>query len=137
MDIWITLCASLLSGLVGVGVSTAYYRRYENRKMKLDLIRRLAGARYQIAGAGVAAGSDGFFSALNEVFVVFHDEPKVIAAIETFRRELGRPGNVENNLPTLFKELFKTVGLKNDYLNDSFILSPFAPGPVLQSAVRR
>lgn len=137
MNIWVTLCSSLLSGLVGIGVSTAYYRRYENRKMKLDLIRRLAATRYQIAGTGVAAGSDGFFSALNELFVVFHDEPRVIAAIETFRKELDRPENVENNIPTLFRELFKSVGLKNDFLNDSIIMKPFTPGPALQAAATR
>lgn len=101
--------------------------------MKLDLLRRLAGARHQVAGAGAITGYDDFFTALNEVFVVFHDEPEVISAIETFRRELGRPQNIENNLPSLFKELFKALGLEQGYLNDSFILRSFTPGPSLQN----
>jgi hypothetical protein len=127
MNIWLTFATSLLSGLIGITVSTFYYRRYENRKMKLDLIRKLAGSRYQVAGGISTWGADSFFTSLNEVFVAFHDERKVIEAIDRLRRDLGHPGNIENNLPTLFKEMFKTVGLKNDYLNDSFILGPFTP----------
>lgn len=129
MNIWLSVATSLLSGLIGVVVSTLYYRRYENRRMKLDLIRKLAGSRYQVAGGISAWGADSFFVSLNEVFVVFHDQPKVVQAIDRLRRELGQPGNIGNNLPAFFKEMFKTVGLRNEYLNDSFILGPFTPPP--------
>ena len=95
--------------------------------MKLDLVRKLAGSRYQVAGGISVWGADSFFTSLNEVFVVFHDQPRVIEAIDRLRRDLGQPMCIEDNLPTLFKEMFKTVGLTNDYLNDSFILGPFTP----------
>lgn len=45
MNIRVTLTSSLLSGIIGVVISTIYHRRYESRKMKLDLIRRLAGEK--------------------------------------------------------------------------------------------
>ena len=44
--IWVTVASSLGSGLIGILVSTYYYRRYERRKVKFDTLRRLAGARY-------------------------------------------------------------------------------------------
>ncbi len=130
-QILLTISASLLSGLFGIFISAWHYRRYENRKMKLDLIRRLAGTRPQIAATGRAVFFDAFFTALNEVFVVFHDEPKVIAAIDTLKRELQVPGRLEENLPRLFRELFTAMGLRHQWLNDQFVMTPFTPGPVL------
>jgi hypothetical protein len=121
----------LLSGIVGIFISAAYYRRYENRRLKLDLIRRLAGTRHQVAAIGDEMSYDAFFTPLNEVFVVFHDEPKVIAALDTFKRELHIPVRQEENLPRLFRALFASMGLRQEWLNDQFIMMPFTPGPVL------
>lgn len=43
VPIWVVFFSSLLSGLVGVIISTYYYLRYEKRKIKLETLRRLAG----------------------------------------------------------------------------------------------
>jgi hypothetical protein len=105
--------------------------------MKLDLVRQLAGTRYQIAPAGSAAEADDFLAALNQIFVVFHDPPKVIAALDAFKRDLGKPNNMAENLPRLFRELFASLGLKYETLSDQFILTPFTQGPVLQTQSKK
>lgn len=66
-----TLISSLLSGIVGVGVSFWFFFRLERHKLKLDLARRLLGHRYSISG-------DDFSCAMNEVIAVFSDSPDVL-----------------------------------------------------------
>jgi len=70
--ILVTIIASLISGLVGVGVSTWYFYKLERHKLKLDLARRLLGNRYSITG-------DAFSCAMNEVIAVFADSQDVLA----------------------------------------------------------
>lgn len=48
MDITITVISSLLSGIIGVGISTWYYRRYESRKQKIELLRKIVGFRFAL-----------------------------------------------------------------------------------------
>ena len=59
-----TVVSSLFSGIIGVLVSSYYYRRYENRKNKFETFKRFMGNRYDLKG-------DAFSQALNEIFVVF------------------------------------------------------------------
>ena len=80
--LWVII-SSLLSGLIGVILSLWYYRRYENRKQKLDTFRRLLGNRFAIAiTEGQESNSEHsrevFFAALNEIVVVFHDSAAVL-----------------------------------------------------------
>lgn len=64
--IWVTILSSLISGIVGVLVSTWYFYKLERHKLKLDLARRLLGNRFSITG-------DAFSCAVNEVIAVFAD----------------------------------------------------------------
>ena len=63
-EITVTIISSLISGLVGIAISTFYYRRYENRKIKMDTFKKFISNRYDLEG-------DPFSQSLNEIFVVF------------------------------------------------------------------
>jgi hypothetical protein len=76
-QVLVAVAASLVSGLLGVGISTWYYRRHERRRARLDTVSRLFGFRFDIQGRE-------FSRALNEVFVVSHDAPRVIEALPGF-----------------------------------------------------
>ena len=71
----VTIVASLLSGLLGVFASAWFFARFEKRKLKMDTARRLLGHRFDITG-------EQFSAAMNEVFIVFADSPKVINAMQ-------------------------------------------------------
>lgn len=64
LSVSITIISSLLSGLIGVGVSILVFYKLERHKLKLDLARRLLGYRFDIKG-------DDFSCAMNEVIAVF------------------------------------------------------------------
>jgi len=128
-QIWVIFLSSLLSGLVGVLISTYYYLRYERRKLKLDTLRRLAGARFALTvEATTERLKEEFFSALNEAFVVFHDAPKVLDALETLHAERNQPDRTHDNMVKLFKAMTNHLRISHSALTDSFFLKPFIPG---------
>ena len=103
METALLIASSLISGLVGVIVSTLYYRRYENRKWKLDTLKRLAAHRYAIAEGQPLERSAEFFVVLNEVFVVFHDAQEVLSVVEIIHKEADTPGRLGENMAKLLR----------------------------------
>ncbi|GAB6909154.1 conserved hypothetical protein [Desulfosarcina cetonica] len=69
-NIYVTIIASVISGIAGVIISTIFYIRHEKRKDKLETLRRFMGNRYDLVG-------DEFSRAINEVFVVLKNLRKL------------------------------------------------------------
>ena len=118
---WILL-SSLLSGLIGVLVSTFFYHRYERQKIKFDTAKRLFGFRHSITG-------EGFSCAMNEVFIVFADSPKVIKALEELYNTLQSPNKeiANDKMVTFLKEICKDLNIDYSTVNESFFLKTFNP----------
>ena len=134
MDITVTIISSLLSGIVGVGISTWYYRRHEKRKQQFEVLRKIAGTRFTLINNvnvmdSMPEVTVQFFSALNEIVVLFNESPDVIKALKNMHGNLGNPTVIENDLVTLYKEMCKVLNIKNNDLNDQFFLKPFSPFP--------
>lgn len=123
-QILLTVVSSLISGIVGVVISTVYYRKYEKHKVKMDTTRRLLGSRYNILG-------ECFTQALNEAFVIFHDSPQVMKALAEFHQvATSRQSAIANDkLVSLFKSICKDVRIDYRSFNDSYFLQPFNPDP--------
>lgn len=116
----VTLISSLLSGLIGIGVSAWFFYRLERHKLKLDLARRLLGHRYSIIG-------DNFSCAMNEVIVVFADCPDVLqkmGRLYDVLETMGKP-NAEGALIDFLKEVCKSSGLTQVTLNDAYFIKTF------------
>lgn len=116
----VTIISSLISGLVGVVVSTCYFYRLERHKLKLDLARRLLGNRFSISG-------DAFSCAMNEVIAVFADSPEVLREMSRLYEALqshGKP-NAEITLIDFLKTVCKASGLTQATLNDAYLLKTF------------
>lgn len=118
--IFVTVVSSLLSGLLGVGVSAWFFYRLERHKLKLDLARRLLGHRYSISG-------DHFSAAMNEVFVVFADAKDVLHKMERLYEVLQMPGtpNADSVFTDFLKAVCKNAGLTQATLNDSYFIKTF------------
>ena len=122
---WVTIIASLLSGLIGVIVSSCFYRKYENRKQKFDTFRRLLGNRFAIAEgreSNAERSREEFFAALNEVFVVIHDSVPVRNALNKYHESKSQDDRLR-----LFKAICKNLKVSYKF-NDSFFEKPFTPG---------
>lgn len=75
MYTWAVFFGSLVTGLIGVGVSVvstiAYNNFAERRRLRVDCVRQLF--RYSLS-------NDEYFRAFNEVPIIFHSAKKVLAA---------------------------------------------------------
>lgn len=118
--ILIALVSSLISGLIGVGVSSWFFYRLERHKLKLDLARRLLGHRYSITG-------NHFSTAMNEVFVVFADSKIVLQKMEHLYETIQTPGkpNADEVFIDFLKAVCKNAGLSQATLNDKYFLQIF------------
>ena len=115
-----TLISSLLSGIVGVGVSFWFFFKLERHKLKLDLARRLLGHRFSISG-------DSFSCAMNEVIAVFSDSPDVLQKMGLLYQALQTPrkSNADDALVDFLKSVCKSSGLTQVALDDGYLLKTF------------
>ncbi len=121
-QICVTVGSSLLSGVIGVLVSTFFYIRHEKRKDKLETLRRFMGNRYNLTG-------DEFSRALNEIFVVFKGSTSVMNALFSYHQAVTSRQRSEDELIRLFKAMCDDVNLSYNEFNDSFFLCPFNTRP--------
>jgi len=115
------VASALLSGIVGVIISNRHYRTYEKHKMKVDTLKRLSANRFDVTG-------DEFSRAINEIYVVFQDSPKVLEALKDYHRALRQPDSLDY-LVRLFKAMSRDVNINVDRFDDSFFLTPFNARP--------
>ncbi len=122
MDVIIVLASSIISGLLGVLISTWYYHRSEVRQEKLQIVQKLLGNRNDLKG-------QPFTEALNQVFVAFHDSDKVLLSLKAFYETIiSIPISNElanQKLMELFKAMCEELGISTGPLTDNFFLHAF------------
>lgn len=122
----VILISSLLSGLLGVGISTWYHQRNEIRQTKLQVLQQLLGNRHDIKG-------QLFTEALNQVFIIFYDSQDVLVALKTFHgvtMSIRKTTDLANQkLLDLFKAMCKNLKINPEPLTDNFFLQPFNINP--------
>jgi hypothetical protein len=119
-SIAVTIISSLISGLFAVAITLWFSNYLENRKAKIDTLRRLLGNRDDLT-------SLGFTNAANEVLVVFRDAPSVLAALQALHDTAVTPGkpNVQDKLVVLLKEAARAAGLEPKQVPDTAFLNVF------------
>jgi hypothetical protein len=120
----VAIIAALLSGLGGVFVSPYFYRRLENRRMKMDTARKLFGGRYN-------ESSKEFIEAMNEIMFVFSDSQDVLTALQEFFTivetpiQSRPPRAADESLLKLMKLMCRNLGIVPRNLPDAYYLRTF------------
>ena len=124
-QIMITVVSSLISGLLGVFISSWFYARLEERKMKTETARKLFANRHDMHGSG-------FHEAMNEIVIAFSDCQKVIDLIEELFKVVETPKSAraekaaDEALVKLMKAICKDIGIIYKTLPDSYYLKYFS-----------
>lgn len=122
------IISALVSGLFATCIYSYLNRQHTKNLLKRDVLRRLAGNRFALTKPGAGGGSKGEpFIALNEIFVVYADHPKVISALRKMHEDLALPDRLLGNLVSLIKAMAKAAKVPIHQLNDDFFLRPFTP----------
>lgn len=99
---------------------------FEIRRIKLDVLRKIAGNRAAVSDKAIVEQRARFFEGLNEVMVVFSDSNGVSGALIEYKAAIGTI-NHNDRLIDLFKTVCRDVGIDPSAFNDSLFLGPFAP----------
>ena len=122
----VSVVAILFSGIAGVIISRLLHQKYEERSIKRDVLRRFVGNRYILTEQHKGQGGE-LFVAMNEIFIVYAGDGKVIDALKKMHEELNRPERMSSNLITLTKAMASAAKVSLHEFNDDFILTPFSP----------
>lgn len=131
MSPWLTIVASLISGIIGVIMTLAWQRRSEIRRQKIEVLRELSGYRFTLIdhGTGVQpADKARFQGALNQIFIIYADDEAVMRTLGEFHASVvsKQAGAIINDhLVKLFKAMANSAKVDISQLNDSFFLTPF------------
>ncbi len=119
-SVMIVVLSSLISGLVGVIVSTIFYQRMEKKKLRIDTAKKLIGNRHDLTG-------QDFTQALNEALIVFSDNKIILQALNELFKNARMPGkpDINETLLTLFKAVCSDVKLFPKKINDTVFLTAF------------
>lgn len=134
MNLWITIIASLLSGLIGSLITMAVNNWKERERDKIAykrcIFQSLIAFRGDVTDNYPSTGN--FVVNLNQVFIAFNDCEKVIIAFEQYRKEMS-----PNNLITLLKEMANDIGINYKFANDDLFMSPLLDIKIRNSASQR
>jgi hypothetical protein len=124
----LTLVSSIVSGILGVVISSIFYSRLERRKIKLETARKMFGSKHAISGKE-------FQEAINEVMIVFSDSQDVVDRVQNLFEVVSTPlparapKAADEALIKLMKAMCKNIGIKYKNVPDSYYLKFFGvPG---------
>lgn len=112
------LFVAVVSGLIGVAVSTYFYWGYESRKEKKEAARALLANRYDLKG-------EDFSRALNQASVVFHDDEEVLKCLTQLHDEVRDGHAKDGTLISLFRAACAAAHINVTGVTDEFLLHPF------------
>ena len=121
---WLVVVASLISGLLAVLISITVGACLDQREIKRDVLRRLAGHRYLLTDGRCPSPNGEPFVALNEAIVVFADHDDVLDALDALRTSDGRDD--AELIVALIKRMATAAGIKINR-DDVSLRQPLVP----------
>ena len=99
--------------------------RSERRRLRRDVLRKLAGHRYLIAG-DISPVPNEFWVALNEAVIAFLDDDEVMEALRVFRTRVCQGQEAEDFVP-LIAAMARAAKLPAERLDSEMLINAFAP----------
>jgi hypothetical protein len=126
-SVYITIISSLISGLLGVIISSAFYANHEKNMIKLNLLHDLVGYREAITPSGEYNRKE-FYIALNKVFLVYNDNDAVIDAYRGFvsNMSMGRGDLANESMFNMIKAMAEDSGLNYDQTDKEILMLPIS-----------
>lgn len=127
-----TALSAAVSGVLATLVSSCLARQQAEYELKHDVLQRIAGNRYVLTNVPKCYEGEPFI-ALNEAYVVYADDPEVIAALKKYHAEMDssepepEPDRNTENLLSLVKAMNKAADVPATRLDDDFFKKPFTP----------
>ncbi len=121
----------LVGGLTGVLLTQKLSDWSERRIMRRDVLRKLAGHRYQLTGEFMkrSMDSDGeVWVALNEICIAYVDNKPVMKELRKFKKRVDDCKFGSSDLVPLIRAMAKAAKLPGDSVDGHQIEHPFVRG---------
>ena len=122
-----TLLAAFGGAAFGAWVAHHFSRERDHLEIKRDVLRRVLGYRWQLT-PGHAHPDGSFFTALNEIPVVFAGDKDVETALGKFHEATDEGFRAEHFVP-LAQAMAKSAEVPHEGWDRDLIEHPFTPGP--------
>lgn len=127
MECGVTIVSSLVSGLLATILTLVVSNILKSKKAKYDykmnLFCSIIAYRSDMTNMCVSTGK--FQEAINQVFIAFNNNQKVLTAFENFRKAATyNQGDKINTLITLIKEMAIDLGIDYNFSNDDLFTTP-------------
>ncbi len=132
----VALVSSAISGILSVIISSLFYSRLENRRIKLETARKMFGNKHAITG-------DAFQESINEIIIVFSDSHDVVEKVKNLFDvaqmpiSARAPNAADDALIKLMKSICKNIGIKYKDLPDLYFLKYFNVPPTPNKTFKR
>lgn len=114
---YITIIASLLSGIIATIITIIVNRRWERQRIKNNIAVELFGYRHQLLEDNDK--TEELIVILNKIPIIFASNEKILVAYDKILSETGDKNDV---LVTLIKEICLEAGINCENWNDRRIL---------------
>ena len=121
----VTAFAALFGVALGAFLTHWFNRNRDHLELKRDVLRRVLGYRWQLT-QGHQEAEGHFFTALNEVLVVFAGDKDVEGEIDRFHSALKRGFRAEDLQP-LAEAMAKSARIPHGAWSRELFENPFAP----------
>ena len=120
-----SLGGGLVAGIVVAWLAQALSDKAEQRRIRREVLRKLAGHRYLLT-PGLKGSGGEIWVALNEIAVAYAEDEKVMAALGAFQEDVSH-GFKAHHLSRLIREMAEAADLPAESLDADRIESPFTP----------
>lgn len=129
---WSIILSGVVASIITLVVTYIMQRRHDKREYKMQIFKDVLAYRTDLSVGVVSTGN--LQKALNQIFIAFNRDKKVIQAFETFRKSVQYKSYPQDKEKTLsdFIALIKAMAdnLKIDYSfsNDDLFTNPIVSG---------
>ena len=121
----VTAFLALLGAAIGAYLTHRFNRKRDHLELKRDVLRRVMGYRWNLT-EGRQEPQGQFFTALNEAFVVFAGDRKVVCELRSFSGEI-REGFRAKHLYSLTKAMARSAKVPHKEWDVELFEHPYTP----------
>ena len=121
----VTAFSALMGAALGAFLAHRFNRNRDRLELKRDVLRRVVGYRWHLTPSTPNSDSP-FFTALNEIVVVFAGDEDVQHELNRFRQRLNEEFRREHLRP-LLEAMARSADVPHKWWSDDLIESPLSP----------
>ena len=127
---WSIILSGVVASLITLIVTNIMQIRHDRKEYKMQVFKTLVAYRTDLTDSSSATGN--LQIALNQIFVAFNRDKKVIQAFETFRKDVQYKSEqsanekLDSDFIALIKAMADNLNINYGFANDDLFMRPLS-----------